>query len=137
MRARVIVPIVAVACVLAVGGCSRSPATAPGPTSPSPEPVEFQFDVRFSSAEGGYTVRRVEYADSDGFVRTADFHPPIWNRNVMLQPGDRLHLRAEVEFERDLDGVVQIWAPGFYRSDRVASLIGPMSVVLEIDERVK
>ena len=52
--------------------------------------------------------------------------------------GDRLYLRAEVEYASGIGGIVQILGPpGFYRSDRIESLDGPATGVLQIDELVK
>ena len=125
-------------CILAVAGCSRGPATGPEPATPVPEPSEFRFDVRFTYADGRYTVRNVVYADPNGVVREVDYRPPVWNRTMKLESGDRLYLRAEVEYESGLAGIVQISGPaGFYRSEQVASLDGPTTVVLQIDEQVK
>ena len=52
--------------------------------------------------------------------------------------GDRLYLRAEVEYASGIGGIVQILGPpGFYRSDRIESLDGPATGVIQIDELVK
>ena len=121
--------------VLAIAGCSKAPATAPA--TPAAGPSEFVFDVRFTYADSGYVVRDVEYADASGVVHKVDFHPPVWRTTLKLEPGDRLYLHAEVEYRSGLAGIVQISAPGFYRSDRVESLDGPAIAVIQIDEPVK
>jgi hypothetical protein len=52
--------------------------------------------------------------------------------------GDRMYVRAEVEFPSGLAGGIQIGGPsGFYRSAMVERLDGPATAVLVIDEIVK
>jgi hypothetical protein len=139
MRSRAIARAAIVACVLAVSGCSKPPATAPiAPGPPAVVKSVFQYDVRFTYADSGYTVRSVEYADSNGVVRQVQFQPPVWNQWLRLKPGDRVYLRAEVEFKSALAGAVQVVGPpGYYRGVKCERADGPATSILVIDELVK
>lgn len=97
-----------------------------------------QFDARFTFADSGYTVHDLEYADPSGAVHKVNFHDPVWNTTMRFKSGDRLYLRAVVEYRSGLAGAIQIGgSPGFYRSDRIESLSGPETRVLMIDERLE
>jgi len=55
-----------------------------------------------------------------------------------LKPGDRMYVRAEVDFPSGLAAMIQIGGPStFYRSSHVERLDGPATAVLVIDEIVK
>lgn len=130
---------IAIVCVLAGTGCSKTP-TAPKTEQPPPAVVssEFQYSVGSFFADSGYTVTRLEYADADGVVRQVDYQPPLWRQTIRLKTGDRMYVRAEVEFPSILAGGIQIVGPpGFYASDRAERVDGPATSVLVVDQVVK
>ncbi len=139
MRKWIIGSSLVVAGVFAVGGCSKSPNTAPRTVSPpAVSSADYQLDVRFTDADSGYTLKRVEYADPTGTVVPVDFKAPVWKHTLTLKPGDRLYLHAVVEYRSCLAGGLQITAdPGFYRSSWATSCEGPQTAELVIDEIVK
>jgi hypothetical protein len=98
---------------------------------------EFQYQVGAFFADSGYAVKSLEYADANGVVRKVDYQAPLWRQTVSLKPGDRMYVRAEVDFESILAGGIQIDSPGFYSSDMVERLDGPAASVLVIDQIVK
>jgi hypothetical protein len=128
-----------IVCMLGATGCSKTPTTAPKTVVP---PVvvssEFEYQVGAFFADSGYTVKRLEYADANGVVRKVDYQAPLWRQTVSLKPGDRMYVRAEVEFTSILAGGIQIvGSPAFYTSDRVERLDGPATSVLVVDQIVK
>jgi hypothetical protein len=130
---------VVIVCILGANGCSRTPTTAPRPVvTPGAVSSEFQYSVRFTYADSGYAVNSLEYADPNGVVRKVDYKAPLWKQTLMLKPGDRIYVRAEVDFASGLAGSIQVVGPpGFYASDGVERLDGPATSVLVIDQIVK
>jgi hypothetical protein len=125
-------------CILGAIGCSKTPTTAPKTVvSPVVESSEFQYSLGAFFADSGYTVKSLEYADLNGVVRKVDYQAPLWRQTVRLKPGDRMYVRAEVEFPSILAGGIQIDSPGFYDSDMVERTDGPATSVLVIDKIVK
>jgi hypothetical protein len=137
MRTQAIVQWIAIGCMLAITGCSKAPVTAPQTAPPAPTPTTLEFDVRFTYADSGYTVRDVEYADPSGVVHKVDYQPPDWNTTMTFMPGERLYFHVEVEYRSGLLGMLQITGPNFSRSDRLEHLSGPGTTVLQIDEQLK
>jgi len=138
MSTRGIWQVVVTVGILGASGCS-APTTAPKTVAP-PAVVssEFQYSVRFTYADGGYTVKSLEYADANGVVRKVDYQAPLWAQTITLKRGDRMYVRAEVDFASGLTGSIQVVGPpGFYAADKVERLDGPASSVLVIDEIVK
>ena len=71
-------------------------------------------------------------------VRNAVYQTTPWKQTLTLKPGDRMYVRAEVDFPSGLAAMIQIGGPStFYRSSRVERLDGPATAVLVIDEIVK
>lgn len=139
MRIRGISQAMAIICVLSANGCSKTTTTAPKAVVP---PVvvssDFQYSLGPFYADSGYTVTRLEYADANGVVRKADYQPPIWKQSIRLKTGDRMYVRAEVQFPSVLGGRIQVVGPpGFYASDKVERADGPATSVLVVDEIVK
>ena len=139
MRIRGIGQAVVIVCMLGASGCSKTPTTAPK-TAVTPAVVssEFQYSVRFTYADAGYTVKRLEYADPNGVVRKVDYQAPLWEQTLRLKPGDRMYVRVEVDFASGLAGSIQVVGPpAFHAGDKVERLDGPATSVLVIDEIVK
>jgi hypothetical protein len=118
-------------------GCTRNKVVAP-PSAP-PAPLELHYDARFKAQEGTFTVKRFEYADASGVVHQVEpstgFMP--WTMDQALEPGDRLYMRAELDYTSVFWGVLQVHAIGpenFARNSRCERIDGPNSVVLVIDE---
>lgn len=138
MRSRSIWRLVVIVCILGASGCSRTSPTAPETVVTPVVSTEYQYSVRFTYADSGYTVKLLEYADPNGVVRKVDYHGPLWTQTLRLKPGDRMYVRAEVEFESGLAGSIQIVGPpGFYAADRVERLDGPATSDLVIGQIVK
>jgi hypothetical protein len=129
-------PAVVIVCILGASGCSKTPTTAPTTVVP-PVSSEFQYQLGAFFADSGCTVKRLEYADPNGVVRKADYQAPLWRQTLSLKPGDRMYVRAEVEFRSILAGGIQIDSPEFYDSDMVERVDGPATVVLVVDQVVK
>lgn len=124
--------------MVGLAGCSGDEKVV-APPSPEPAPLEFHYDARFSAQEGTFTVKRFEYADESGVVHQVDpstrFMP--WTVNQTLERGDRLYMRAELEYTSVFWGIVQVsGAEGLYRASSCERVDGPNSVVLVIDEVV-
>jgi hypothetical protein len=133
MRAQLIWLAIVLGCVLGTVGCKgASKVVAPQP--PAITASEFQYSLRFSNQEGGYTVTRAEYADADGIVRQVDYLRPLWAQTVSLKPGQRMYLRADVTFDAVLTGSAQIVGGGFYRGASCERADGPGTAVVEIDQ---
>jgi hypothetical protein len=97
-------------------------------------PVPLHYSVRHANYEGNYTVKLVEFADAQGVIRQARNTIPIWSLDLSLRPGDRIYVRAEIEFEGILWSAIQISGPdGFYLKSECTRLDGPGTCVLEID----
>jgi hypothetical protein len=126
-----------IACVLGASGCSKPPSTAPKTVVPPATVSDFQFQLGAFFTDSAYTVKSLEYADANGVVRQADFQLPVWRQNVTLKTGDRMYVRAEVEFRSILAGGIQITTPDFWAGDMVERVDGPGSVVLVVDQIVK
>ena len=139
MRVRNLLQAMLVVCALGAGGCSKAPGTAPKTvTPPAVVTTDYEYDVRFTYTDRGYTVRRFEYADPSGVVKNAVYQTTPWKQTLTLKPGDRMYVRAEVDFPSGVAGGIQIVGPpGFYRSASVERLDGPATAVLVIDEIVK
>lgn len=131
---------IVIVCMLGTAGCSKTPTTAPETAAP---PVvvssEFLYSVGSFFADSGYTVTRLEYADANGVVRKVDYQAPLWQQTIRLKPGDRMYVRAEVDFPSILAGGIQVTGEpsGFYASDKVERVDGPATSVLVIDQIVK
>jgi hypothetical protein len=138
MGIRVVWQALVIACVLGASGCSRPPSTAPKTVVP-PAVVssEFQYQLGAFFTDSAYTVKSLEYADVNGVVRQVDFQLPLWRQNLTLKTGDRMYVRAEVEFRSILAGGIQITSPDFYAGDMAERVDGPGSVVLVVDQIVK
>jgi len=134
-----VVALIGIVCIVGVSGCSKPTNTAPMQVvAPAPGSSDFQYSVRFTYADSGYSVKRLEYADPYGVVRKVDYHAPLWVQTLSLKPGDRMYVRAEVAFASGLTGSIQVVGPpGFHASANVERLDGPASAVLVIDEIVK
>jgi hypothetical protein len=126
-----------IACVFGASGCSKAPTTAPKVvTPPAVVSSELEYSLNFF-ADPAYTVKSLEYADANGIVTKVAYQPPLWAQKMTLKTGDRMYVRAEVEFSGILAGGIQIYSPDFYASDRVERTDGPSSVVLVVDQIVK
>src|SRR5262245_14872628 len=124
--------------LLGVTGCSKTSTTAPEPVVPPVVSSEYRYSAGSFYADSGYTMKTLEYADADGVVRKVDFPAPLWRQSVSLKPGDRMYVRAEIEFPSILAGRIQVVGPpGFYAGDLVERTDGPATAVLVIDQIVK
>lgn len=137
MRPRSVWQTIAVVCILGATGCSKTPTTAPKTVVPPATVSEFEFQLGAFFTDSAYTVKSLEYADVNGVVRKVDFQLPLWRQNLTLKTGDRMYMRAEVEFRSILAGGIQITSPDFYASDMVERVDGPAFVVLLVDQIVK
>lgn len=128
---------VALLWVMVLGGCAGESGTVTG-TPPSVTELEFKYSVRFANSDGGYVVKRVEYADEYGVVREVRNPLPLWTETLVLRPGDRMYVRAETDYDGAFWSAVQVIGPdGRYRSDACERVDGPGTCVVVIDERVE
>lgn len=139
MRVRGMWLAIVIVCTLGATGCSKTPTSAPRTVVPPPVvSSDYTYSVGSFFADSGYAVKRLEYADANGVVRKVDYQAPLWKQTVSLKPGDRMYVRAEVDFPSILAGGIQVVGPpGFYASDGIERVDGPATAVLVIDEIVK
>ncbi len=136
MRARDTWKAVVLGCLLGGSGCSESPVVGPEP--PAPEVLEFHYSARFVNSDGGCVVRHVEYADASGSVREVTNPLPGWFQTLSLKRGDRIYMRAEVDFDAAFWSALQVRGPEtFYRIAECLRVDGPGTCVLKIDELVE
>jgi hypothetical protein len=121
-------------------GCSRDKVVAPPPAPPAP--LELHYDARFNAQEGTFTLKQFEYADASGVVHQVDPSTGFihWTMDQALERGDRLYMRAELEYTSVFVGILQVHAIGpesFARNSRCERIDGPNSAVLVIDEVIQ
>ncbi len=137
MRARSGLATMALFWILGAGGCTKDPVTEPEPP-PLVRELEFEYSARFANSDGGFVVKRVEYADVDGVVREVRNPLPAWSHTLKLKRGDRMYIRAESDFDGAFWSAVQIVGPEeFYRGDRCERADGPGTCVVVIDQLVE
>lgn len=140
MRRRFTSKVVFLLPFLAFAACTDDQIQQPVEPSPVQKDVVLHFDFRFSNQEGGGYVKRLEYADENGnvVVVSQDFtRSSIWARDLALKTGDRIYMRAEVEFESVLWAVVQVSGTDVYYDDECESADGPSTCVVELDRIVE
>lgn len=139
MRIRSMWQAVAMVGMLGANACARH-TTAPVVAQPPAVvslPLEYQLGPFY--ADSGYTVRSVEYADANGVVVQGNYQVSLWRQTLSLKPGDRVYVRAVVDFRSVLAGGIQVVATsgGFYTSDMAERADGPATVVLTVDQVLK
>jgi hypothetical protein len=139
MRFRRMLQLVAMVGILGASACSKK-TTAPQVAEP---PVvvstKLQYQVGPFYADSGYTVSSLEYADGNGVVTKVVYPGLVWRQTLDLKPGDRIYVRAVVDFQSVLAGGVQVVGEptGFYAGDRAERADGPATVVLMVDQVLK
>ena len=126
----------ALVALAALSACSED-SDPVAPKQPESRSMEFRYDFRFGAQEGGYTLKKFEYADENGAVIVVDNPTTPWDRTLTLKTGDRMYMRAEIEFDSVIWAVVQMVGPDNTYSDERGSADGPSSVVVAVDRIFK
>jgi hypothetical protein len=124
--------------ILSLSSCSKHTTAPKVPEPPAVVSSEFEYSLGSFYADSGYTVKSLEYADANGVVRTVDYRDPLWRQTLVLKPGDRIYVRAEVAFQSILAGRIQVVGPApFYAASIAERVDGPATVVLMVDQVLK